>query len=190
MRRYRTIYPSTVRTLLGRAAGRLRWLGWTVRQPALRSGPAIDVGRGAAISLTGTGKLVRGDGVRAREDLTLNVQGTLTLGEGVFLGRGVHIACFDAVTIGDEARLAERVSLHDENHVSEPLDDRAGRLNDYLTAPITIGQRVWLGTNVVVLPGVTIGDDTIVAAGSVVTRDLPPGVMAAGTPAIVRRSLS
>ena len=53
----------------------------------------------------------------------------------------------------------------------------------------SVGRRVWLGANVVVLPGVTIGDDTTVAAGSVVTRSLPAGVLAAGVPATVRRDL-
>ena len=56
--------------------------------------------------------------------------------------------------------------------------------------PITIGDNVWLGGAVVVCPGVTIGRDTVVGAGSVVTRDLPPGVLAVGNPARVVRSIA
>ena len=56
-------------------------------------------------------------------------------------------------------------------------------------SPITIGHNVWLGGGVIVLPGVTIGDNTVVGAGSVVTRDLPPDVVAVGNPARVVRTV-
>ena len=56
-------------------------------------------------------------------------------------------------------------------------------------SPVSIGDRVWLGANVVVLSGVSIGDDTVVAANSVVASSLPPGVLAAGAPAQVKRAL-
>jgi acetyltransferase-like isoleucine patch superfamily enzyme len=131
-----------------------------------------------------------GRDVRARGDLTLAVEGELTLGDDVFLGRGTHITCFHRVAIGSGTRFGERVSVHDENHVMEPLADREARRTAYEVAPVTIGERVWLAANVVVLAGVTIGDDTVVAAGSVVVRDLPAGVLAAGVPAAVLRPLA
>jgi maltose O-acetyltransferase len=55
--------------------------------------------------------------------------------------------------------------------------------------PITIGDNVWLGGGVIVLPGVTIGPDTVVGAGAIVTKDLPPGVVAVGNPARIVRAL-
>ncbi|WP_343206255.1 DapH/DapD/GlmU-related protein [Arthrobacter yangruifuii] len=60
---------------------------------------------------------------------------------------------------------------------------------DLHPAPITIGRNVWLGSNVTVLPGISIGDDSVVAAGAVVTRDIPPRSLAVGAPAKVIRSL-
>jgi maltose O-acetyltransferase len=131
----------------------------------------------------------RGAHLVIRRDFTLALQGRLTVGSDVFIGRGVHITCFDRVTIGDRVRLAERVSIHDENHVIEPLTDLSRRANEYRVAPVTIGSGVWLGANVVVLPGVSIGDDTVVASGSVVTRSLRSGVVAAGAPAVPIREL-
>lgn len=172
------------------AASRLRWLAATTRAPGLRrGGPRLILERGVAIELRPGGELVRGRDVFAARNVSLAVGGRLELGAGTFLGAGTVIACFDAVTIGEGSLLGERVSVHDENHVVEPRSALAERNIRYATAPVTIGRHVWLGANVVVLPGVTIGDDTTVAAGSVVTRDLPAGVLAAGAPATVRREL-
>lgn len=59
----------------------------------------------------------------------------------------------------------------------------------YTRKPVAIGRNVWLAAHVIVLPGVTIGDDVIAAAGSVITKDVPSGVLVAGNPARVMRSL-
>jgi maltose O-acetyltransferase len=167
----------------------LRWRRWQLRFPRLRGTGTLALGAGSEIIVRGDGRIIVGAGVRARRDLTLSVQGVLTLGDRVFLGRGVNVACFDRVTIGADARLAERVSVHDANHVIEPLSDRAGRAGANRAAEVRIGERAWLAANVVVLPGVTIGPDVVVGAGSVVSRDLPAGVLASGVPATVRRTL-
>jgi acetyltransferase-like isoleucine patch superfamily enzyme len=181
------------RTLPARVEGKLddlRWRAVQARHPVLRGTRPMRLGRGAHILIAGDGRIELGDGVVARPDLTIATRGTVRIGDRVFLGRGVNIACYEQVSIGDHTRLAERVSVHDANHVMEPLSDRAGRAGEMLVEPVRIGHRVWLAANVVVLPGVTIGDDTVVAAGSVVARDLPAGVLAAGAPAGVRRELA
>lgn len=169
--------------------GDAHWLLWQLRHPALRGQPRVRLGRGAQLILAAGGRIEVGRGVTARPDLTISTRGVVSLGDRVFLGRGVNIACYEQVKIGDDTRLAERVSIHDSDHVMEPLSDRAGRRADALVAPVAIGARVWLGANVVVVRGVTIGDDVVVAAGSVVTGDLPAGVLAAGAPARVVREL-
>ena len=73
---------------------------------------------------------------------------------------------------------------------SHPLDAELRRAKWEAAAPITIGDNAWLGGGVIVLPGVTIGRDTVVGAGAVVTRDLPAGVLAVGNPARIVRALS
>jgi maltose O-acetyltransferase len=88
------------------------------------------------------------------------------------------------ITIGARCQIAPRVQLLAAAHPVAPEPRRAGWEHG---SPITLGGNVWLGGGVIVLGGVTIGDDTVVGAGSVVTRDLPPGVVATGVPARVRR---
>jgi maltose O-acetyltransferase len=90
------------------------------------------------------------------------------------------------VTIGADVQIGPNVQLLTAIH---PLEAEPRRDKWESAEPITIGDNVWLGGGVIVLPGVTIGADTVVGAGSVVTRDLPAGVLAVGTPARVVREL-
>ena len=71
-----------------------------------------------------------------------------------------------------------------------PLDAEQRNLGLEYAWPITVGDNVWIGANVTVLPGVTIGSNTVIAAGSVVTRDIPAGVVAAGNPCRVLRAIT
>jgi len=109
------------------------------------------------------------------------------VGAGVFANFG--LVCLDVarITIGDHTQIGPGVQLLTPTHPLEPGRRRQGWES---AEPITIGANVWLGGAVVVCPGVTIGDDAVVGAGSVVTRDLPAGVLAVGSPARVVRPLS
>ena len=91
------------------------------------------------------------------------------------------------ITIGNRVMFGPRVCLYTAGH---PLDAATRNTGLEFGKPIAIGDDVWLGGNVVVLPGVTIGAGTVVAAGSVVRRDLPPHVLAAGNPCQVLRSIT
>ena len=91
------------------------------------------------------------------------------------------------ITIGDDVQIGPNVQLLTPTH---PLDAAERRAKFEGAKPIVIGNNVWLGGGVIVLPGVTIGADAVVGAGSVVTRDLPPGVLAVGNPARVIRQLT
>jgi maltose O-acetyltransferase len=108
------------------------------------------------------------------------------VGARVFASFG--LVCLDVarVTIGDDVRIGPGVQLLTPTHPLEPGPRRDGWESG---APITVEDNVWLGGAVVVCPGVTIGRDTVVGAGSVVTRDLPPGVLAVGNPARVVQAL-
>lgn len=91
------------------------------------------------------------------------------------------------ITIGDNVLFGPRVSLLTPGH---PMDADIRNSGVEYAQPITIGNNVWLGGYVTVLPGVTIGENTIVGAGSVVTKDLPDSVIAVGNPAHVLRPLT
>jgi maltose O-acetyltransferase len=90
------------------------------------------------------------------------------------------------ITVGDECAIASGVQLITATH---PVDPVARRAAWEQALPVTIGNGVWLGAGVLVCPGVTIGENTVVGAGSVVTRDLPAGVVAYGNPARVAREI-
>jgi maltose O-acetyltransferase len=110
----------------------------------------------------------------------------VSLGAHVFVNFGAVFLDPAPITIGDQAQLGPRVQLLTADHPREAAIRLAG---PELGRPIDIGARCWLGGGVIVCPGVTIGPDTVVGAGSVVVRDLPPAVVAAGNPCRVLRSL-
>jgi maltose O-acetyltransferase len=109
----------------------------------------------------------------------------ITLGAGVFVNFGAVFLDPARSTIGAEAQLGTCVQLLTADH---PRDAAARAAGPESADPIHIGARVWLG-GVIVCPGVNIGADTTVGAGSVVVRDLPAGVVAAGNPCRVIRGL-
>jgi acetyltransferase-like isoleucine patch superfamily enzyme len=110
--------------------------------------------------------------------------GRLTIGAGVFMNYGSDIACATRISIGAYTRIGPRVTIGDHN--AHPIDAETPDTPE----AVTIGEDVWLGRNSIVLPGVTIGRGTLVAAGSVVTKSLPECVIAAGVPAKPIRKIS
>lgn len=90
------------------------------------------------------------------------------------------------VEIGDGVMFAPGVHIYAATH---PLDAARRCAGPEPGAPVKIGHRVWLGGRSIICPGVTIGDDTVIGAGSVVTRNIPPGVVAAGNPCRMIRKL-
>ena len=106
--------------------------------------------------------------------------GAITIGAGTFVNFDCIMLDVAPIAIGAACQLATRVQLLTATHPIDPAPRRTGW--EY-AQPITIRDNVWLGGGVIVCPGVTIGDDTVVGAGSVVTRDLPAGVVAIGAPA-------
>ena len=128
-------------------------------------------------------------------------------GDGVFIEDGVHMSygchlylegAFYAnfnlsvvddgdIYIGDKTMIGPNVTLCTTGH---PADPEYREMAAHYSLPIHIGRNVWIGSNVVVLPGVTIGDNAVVGAGSVVTRDIPANSFAAGNPCRVIRAIT
>lgn len=134
--------------------------------------------------------------------LRLEPQGKLEIGRFCYIGDGVIISAQSDVRIGEATLLAHGVQVFDNN--THPVSAAARELqfrrmmgfkerNGQIvidTSPVHIGKRCWIGMNSLVMKGVSIGDDTIVAAGSVVSADLPEGVIAGGNPARIIRALT
>ncbi len=176
------------RAELGGLGNRLRWQRVRFGRRALRRVPFVRLGRGGQWQLAG-GQVSIGPGASLGANHYLYIRGTITIGRDFYANRDFFLSCLDRISIGDRVRFGERVSLHDENHEFEPPDDLKERRSGYIVDPISIGDDVWLGANVVVLPGASIGAHTVVAANSVVRGTLPANVLAAGQPAVVIRAL-
>lgn len=161
-----------------RVLRRLRYLAAVAAQPSL-AGPPIALGRRCSIRLGPSGSLLRGTGLTLADGFSAVFDAPVSIGSDVFFNRDANLSVYAGLTVGDGCRFGERFSLHDEDHVA----DRGTVSGDYLVSPIRIGARVWIGANVVVLRGVSIGDDAVIGAGAVVLDDVPPGGLAVGVPA-------
>ena len=102
----------------------------------------------------------------------------IRVGKNVFINSGCCFQDQGGITIGDGCLIGHQVVLATLNHGLAP--EERGSLNP---KPIVLGKNVWVGAHATVLPGVTVGDNAVIAAGAVVTRDIPPDCVAAGVPA-------
>lgn len=108
------------------------------------------------------------------------------IGEGFFANFNLTILDEAAVRIGDNVFIGPNVSIYTACH---PLDAETRNTAVEWAEPVTIGNSVWIGGSATILPGVTIGDNVVIGAGSVVTKDIPSNVVAAGNPARVIKHL-
>ena len=109
--------------------------------------------------------------------------GTIRLGRHVRVNAGTVLVSYAGVTIGDECLIGEYVSIRDADHGSVPGTPM--RSQPHTKAAIRIGRDVWIARGAAVLKGVTIGDGAIIAANSVVTKDVPAMAVVGGIPARV-----
>ena len=108
--------------------------------------------------------------------------GELLIGQKVRINYDSVIECFCNITIGDETLISESVMIRDSNNHMIMHDGYK------VNAPVVIGKHVWICAKATILPGVTIGDGAIIAAGSLVNKDVPPKTLVAGVPAKVVRT--
>ncbi len=127
-----------------------------------------------------------GQGTEIRPPFHCDYGTQTSVGSGTFANFGLVVLDVATVTIGDHVQIGPNVQLLTATH---PLEAGPRRDGWESAEPIVIGDNVWLGGGVIVCPGVTIGADTVVGAGSVVVHDLPAGVLAVGSPARVVREL-
>ncbi len=128
-----------------------------------------------------------GNNVWIEPDFRCEFGKNITIGNDVYINFGCVILDCGQITIGSNTLIGPNVGLFSGNHTTDAEERAAGGL---IPKPITIGCRVWICGNVSIVPGVTIGNDTIIGAGSVVTRDIPAGVVAAGNPCRVLRKIT
>jgi maltose O-acetyltransferase len=112
--------------------------------------------------------------------------GAIRIGDGTFVNVDAVMLDVMPITIGAACQIGTRVQLLTASH---PLDPEPRRIGWEFGQSISIADNVWLGGGAIVCPGVSIGEDTVVGAGAVVSQDLPAGVVAAGVPARVLREI-
>ncbi len=127
-----------------------------------------------------------GEGSEIKPPLRCDYGYRIRVGARTFVNYGLIALDVASITIGHDVQVGPNVQLLTPTH---PVEPDARRAKWEAAEPIAIEGNVWLGGGVIVLPGVTIGENTVVGAGSIVTKDLPPNVVAAGNPARVVRSL-
>lgn len=127
-----------------------------------------------------------GEGTEVRAPFYCDYGSQLRIGARTFANYGLVALDVALITIGDDVQIGPNVQLLTPTH---PIEPNARREKFEAAKPIVIGNNVWLGGGVIVCPGVSVGEDTVVGAGAVVTRDLPARVVAVGNPARVLRSI-
>lgn len=129
-------------------------------------------------------------GVRIDESTTVfapfytNFGRFTSIGKNVFINHACSFLDMGGITLEDDVLIGPRVNLVTENHPLDPADRRA-----LITKPIMIKKNAWIGAGATILPGVTIGENAVVAAGSVVSKDVPANVVVGGVPAKTIRSI-
>ena len=182
-----------------------KWPAWVGRLSLLYNrllNPGFRVGKGARVRgrfcviMHGEGEIVLGAKARLVSDYKRSPLGVGTrckfvtfpgariiLGDGVILG-GTIIVARKSVEIGDGTGVGANVVIADSDfHVVWPPERRFDLAPIEEAKPVKIGRRVWIGYGAIILKGVTIGDNAVIGAGSVVTRDVPANTLAAGSPA-------
>ena len=125
-----------------------------------------------------------GEGFRLETPFYTDFGKNITVGDNVFINAGCKFQDQGGIYIGDQTFIGHNVVLATLDHDIDP--EKRYMLHP---APIHIGRRVWIGANVVVTKGVTIGDNSVIAAGAVVTKDVPANVVAGGVPAKILRKI-
>ena len=115
-----------------------------------------------------------------------NAVGDVVIGDHTRIG--LHNTIIGPVSIGSHVNLAQGITVTALNHNFKDSNKRIDE-QGVCTNPVTIGNDIWIGANAVILPGVTIGDHSVVAAGAVVTKDVPPHSLVAGVPAKVIKQI-
>lgn len=127
-----------------------------------------------------------GEGFRIEQPFYCDFWKNVTIGERFFSNYNFIILAANKIEIGDDVKFAPNCGIYAAGHPFDPQDRKDGIEYGW---PVRIGNNVWIGAGTAIVGGVAIGDDTIIAAGSVVVKDIPAGVLAGGNPCKVIRKI-
>jgi acetyltransferase-like isoleucine patch superfamily enzyme len=165
---------------------RVRLICLRARFPSAKFGARCDIRKGFHLVLHPSGRVLVGERCVLDRDMTVECAGTLSIGARTIFGHHCTVAAQEHLSIGEDCLIAEMVSIRDHDHCFDELDVPI-RVQGSKSAPINIGNNVWIGGKATITKGITIGDGAIIGANSVVTRDIPSFAIAVGAPARVIR---
>lgn len=165
---------------------------WRIDRHAARGGFYVRYPvEGEVLEALDSGRLAVGEGTLFEPGcwLTLAPEARIEIGKDCFLNRGTMLAALERIEIGDHVMFANGCFVGDSDHRHDDPDLPVTRQGFVPRGPVRICANVWFGANCVVTGGLEIGERAVIGANSVVTRDIPPGVIAAGAPAQVLREI-
>ncbi|WP_340081622.1 acyltransferase [Terribacillus sp. FSL K6-0262] len=131
------------------------------------------IGKNFVVDIMGKNSNINfeGDFVCRNNVYFVSQNGDINIGKNVFFNNGVSVSSLERISIGSDTSLGENVKIYDQDHEFRKI--KKINVSGYRTMPVIIGNNVWIGSNVVILKGVKIGDGSVIAAGSLVTKDVP-----------------
>lgn len=160
-----------------------------LRQSGAVAGARVEIARHVRLRATDGGTIKIGDGVAIDRfaDVTAK-RGHLDIGMRTYIGQFSVVCARASITVGTDCLIAEHVTIRDQDHRFGPglITAQSG----FKTAPIAIGNNVWIGANATITKGVTIGDNAVIGANAVVTRNVPADCVAIGVPAKIARKIA
>lgn len=165
---------------------------WRINRHMARCGAYIRFPvEGEVLEGLDEGRLTIGNGTLLEPGcwITIGPEARISIGEGTFLNRGTMLAAVDRIEIGDHTMFANNCFVGDAAHRFDDPDTPITWQGFTSKGPVKIGSNCWFGVNCVVTSGVEVGDRCVIGANSVITQSLPPGVIAAGSPAKVIKEI-
>lgn len=139
------------------------------------------IGKHCGIHIFKGGKIICKERIIIDDHVMLFAKGELTIGKRFGINRYSRIVAHESIEIGDQVTIGQMVSILDHDHHYQMTDGQLA-LEGYITAPIKIGNNIWIGDKCTILKGVTIGDNVVIGANTLVHKSVPSGVVIGGIP--------
>lgn len=139
------------------------------------------IGKNCGIHIFKTGKIICKERIIVDDQVMLFAKGLLKVGERFCINRYSRIVAHEKIEIGNHVTIGQMVSILDHDHRYKMTEGNL-QLDGYVTAPVKIGNNIWIGDKCTILKGVTIGDNVVVGANTLVHKDVPSNVVIGGQP--------